>query len=124
MLFNSYTFLFVFLPTVLAGFFLLARRSHVAAAAWLMLASLVFYGWWNPAYVPLLLASIAWNYGMGARIVELRKRDRAHAARWALGIAIGVDLAALGYFKYVNFFLDTIHAIAGIDAPLLKTILP
>src|SRR5437870_5474604 len=124
MLFNSYTFLLVFLPTVLVGFFVLARSSHVAAATWLMLASLVFYGWWNPAYVPLLLASIAWNYGMGARIAALRKRDRATAARWALGIAVAVDLAALGYFKYVNFFLDTIHAMAAIDAPLLKTVLP
>ena len=113
MLFNSYAFLLAFLPTTLVGFFLIARRSHVAAAAWLMLASLFFYGWWNPAYVPLLLASIAWNYGMGARIVALKARDREQAARWALAVAIAVDLAALGYFKYVDFFLDTLHVARG-----------
>ncbi len=66
MLFNSYPFVFLFLPITLAGFFALGRQSRGLAIAWLALASLFFYGWWNPAYVALLLASITFNY-LGAR---------------------------------------------------------
>ena len=58
MLFNSYGFIFLYLPLVLLGFFLLARVSHKLAAGWLAAASLFFYGYWNPAYVALLLGSI------------------------------------------------------------------
>ncbi len=54
MLFNSYVFIFVFLPVTLAGFFLLGRFQPKLAAAWLTAASLFFYGWWNPLYVGLL----------------------------------------------------------------------
>ena len=59
MLFNSYTFMFLYLTVALLGFFQLARISHAYAAAWLALSSLFFYGYWNPAYIGLFLASIA-----------------------------------------------------------------
>src|SRR5699024_4346560 len=57
-LFNSYAFIFVFFPLTFAGFFLVARRSRPAAAAWLAAASLFFYGWWSVKAVPLLVASV------------------------------------------------------------------
>ncbi|PIR18947.1 MAG: membrane-bound O-acyltransferase family protein, partial [Elusimicrobia bacterium CG11_big_fil_rev_8_21_14_0_20_64_6] len=62
MLFNSYSFLLLFLPIALLGFFGLARIDRRAAASWLTAASLFFYGWWNPSFVALLAASIAFNY--------------------------------------------------------------
>jgi len=62
MLFNSYTFLFLFLPVTLAGAFILVRWRTSVAVGWLVLASLFFYGWWSWRHVPLLLASIAFNY--------------------------------------------------------------
>ena len=62
MLFNSYTFLLLFLPVVLVGCFMLARWRASAAALWLVLASLFFYGWWDARYVPLLVASVGFNY--------------------------------------------------------------
>ncbi len=62
MLFNSYAFLFAYLPVVLAGYFWLGRRRPRWAAAWLALASLFFYGYWETRYLPLLLASIAFNW--------------------------------------------------------------
>jgi len=62
MLFNSYPLVFVFLPITLAAFFALGRWSRGLAIAWLALASLFFCGWWNLAYVALLLASITVNY--------------------------------------------------------------
>lgn len=64
MLFNSYVFLFGFFPVTLAAYLLAARMSHRLGSGVLVAASLFFYGWWNPTYVPLLLASAAFNYGM------------------------------------------------------------
>ena len=65
MLFNSHVFLFVFLPVTLAGFVALRGRHARLTVAWLALASLVFYGWWNPDHVPLLVGSILANWLLG-----------------------------------------------------------
>ncbi|MDH3967186.1 MAG: MBOAT family protein, partial [Rhodospirillales bacterium] len=66
MLFNSHIFIFLFLPVTVAGFYLLGRGGHRrAVVCWLVAASLFFYGWWNPVYVPLLLGSVLFNYGVG-----------------------------------------------------------
>ncbi|GAB4116701.1 MAG: hypothetical protein Fur0026_04220 [Sideroxydans sp.] len=70
MLFNSYSFIFLFLPVVLLGYFQLARITQAYAAAWLALSSLFFYGYWNPAYVGLLLGSIVCNYAFGMWIAK------------------------------------------------------
>ncbi|MFM2407474.1 MAG: hypothetical protein RL358_216 [Pseudomonadota bacterium] len=70
MLFNSYAFIFLYLPIVLFGFFYLARFSPLFATAWLALASLFFYGYWNPLYVGLLLLSIVGNYAFGVWILK------------------------------------------------------
>ena len=59
MLFNSFEFLFLFLPVVLLLFHLIAKQGHFRVAiAWLIGASLFFYGWWNPAYLSLILFSV------------------------------------------------------------------
>ena len=86
MLFNSFEFIFGFFPITVAVFFCLARWSHPAAAAWLALASLFFYGWWNWVYVPLLLASAAFNYTCGVYLARL-VRARGTRAAGALGRA-------------------------------------
>lgn len=70
MLFTSGEFLFVYLPLTLLLFFLIARYvGNAAAAAWLVLASFVFYAYWLPLYTGLLAASIPFNYALGNRIV-------------------------------------------------------
>jgi D-alanyl-lipoteichoic acid acyltransferase DltB (MBOAT superfamily) len=71
MLFNSFLFLFAFLPVTLTGFFLVSRYRQVYGAAWLTLASLVFYAAWNPRYLILLLGSIAFNFVAGRNIGRL-----------------------------------------------------
>ena len=68
MLFNSYGFIFIYLPAVFAGFFFLASRSHRLAALWLVAASIFFYGWWNPRYLPIIIGSVLFNYLCGAAI--------------------------------------------------------
>ena len=123
MLFNSYPFLFVFLPVTLAGFFLIARASHTLAAGWLTLASLAFYGWWNPAYVGLLALSIAFNFAVGAQIARRAGTDRAAAKRW-LVFGVAVDLALLGYYKYTGFLLGNWNELTGAGVPVPDIALP
>ena len=69
MLFNSYPFILLFLPAVLAGYFWLGRRSNLTPVIWLAAASLAFYAIGNWQFVALLLVSIAFNYGVGHLLI-------------------------------------------------------
>jgi D-alanyl-lipoteichoic acid acyltransferase DltB (MBOAT superfamily) len=124
MLFNSYTFIFLFLPVVLAGFFLLARIRPLFGAAWLTAASLFFYGWWNPLYVWLLVVSIAGNFGLGARLAHAVAAGARAQARWLLTGAITANLLLLGYYKYANFFIGSFNQLAGGEFSFGEIILP
>ena len=124
MLFNSYEFLFLFLPVTLYGFFWLGRRSVAYGAAWLALASLLFYGFWNPAYVGLLLASIGFNYVFGLWISRANARRQAGRKRHLLIFSITANLALLAYYKYANFFLTNIDTLTGSHWTLPDIILP
>ncbi|NEP15363.1 MAG: MBOAT family protein [Leptolyngbya sp. SIO4C1] len=107
MLFNSYLFIFVFLPTTLAIFFGLSRlRLTRLAIAYLVISSLIFYAYWNPAYLPLLLGSVVVNYGVGRRLSWLRSRGFRPKPWLVLGIAFNLGLIA--YFKYADFFISTL----------------
>jgi alginate O-acetyltransferase complex protein AlgI len=122
MLFTSGEFLFVYLPLTLLGFFLLARIvGNTFAAAWLVVASFVFYAYWLPAYTVLLALSIVFNYLLGTR---LSTASNPRACKHLLICAIAVDLLVLGYFKYANFFLDTITTLTGRSLGNLNVILP
>jgi alginate O-acetyltransferase complex protein AlgI len=107
MLFNSPEFLFGFLPVALLGFFLLARWGPAPALAWLVLASLFFYAWWNPVWLPLMLASIVVNL-LAARGIAGYPYTRA-----PLVGAVAINLAALAYFKYSAFIVDNLAWLAG-----------
>jgi D-alanyl-lipoteichoic acid acyltransferase DltB (MBOAT superfamily) len=120
MLFNSFTFLLLFLPITAIAYFVLARKSRTGAAAWLGLASLVFYGWWSLAYIPLLLGSIIFNYWMGQRIAAAAGPARKH---WLIA-ALAADLALLAYFKYADFFISGINQLTAADLPALHIVLP
>src|SRR3981189_2210438 len=121
MLFNSYAFLFGFLPVVLLVFFLLGRTNRELAAAWLALASLLFYGYWSPLYVPLLLASVIFNYLCG-RVIA--RRGGTNSGRALLAAAIVSDLVLLGFYKYADFFLTSVNGIAHTHLQLLRIVLP
>lgn len=123
MLFNSYIFLLGFAPIALIGFFLLGRRDARLAAGWLALMSIVFYGWWNPRYIPILLLSIAINFGFGRLIDACTPEQTARRKIW-LVVAITVDLAALAYFKYADFLIVNIDALTGLDLALAHVVLP
>ncbi len=124
MLFTTAPFLLLFLPITLLGFYLLGRRSQQAAAAWLFLASVFFYGYWMPVATLLLLGSIAGNFVLGLRIVDLARQGlQPQAKRW-LTLGIALNLAALGYFKYANFFVDNLNAVLGMDWHIGRILLP
>jgi alginate O-acetyltransferase complex protein AlgI len=121
MLFNSYQFVFVFLPVVLLVFFYLGRLNRSWAASWLALASIVFYGYWSIKYVPLLLGSVTFNYVCGR---ALSRRAQTAKGRALLIMAISANLLLLGFYKYADFFLASINDIAGTQIPLLAIVLP
>ena len=124
MLFTSGEFLFLYLPITLLVFFATARFvGKGAAAAWLAIASLVFYGYWRVEHTLLLVASIAFNYGMGEWILRARQ-DRPRSAKSLLVVSLAANLAALAYFKYADFFLRTASDLSGHDIPLLGVVLP
>lgn len=104
----------------MVGFFWLGRRSAFLAATWLTIASLVFYGWWDWRFVPLLIASIVCNYRMG--ILIARADGRARAIWFAAAVA--ANLILLGYFKYANLLVSSADAIAGTRFGPLDIVLP
>ena len=121
MLFNSIEFLFVFLPLTVAGYRLLSRLGYAQLATiWLTLLSLGFYGWWNPPYVLLLLASIATNYTFGYAI----RRASPQSGHRLTILGIGFNLALISYYKYANFFLGTIDHLFGVDLQIAPIVLP
>lgn len=119
MLFNSFSFLFLYLPVVLAGYCMLARWRPRWTIGWLALVSLFFYGYWDTRYLPLLLASILFNYWCGMRIGAagaLRKR-------W-LVFGLAANLSLLAYYKYANFFVASLNQVAGAQLQGWEIILP
>jgi len=122
-LFNSYEFIYFFLPVTALLFFAASGRAMLAAA-WLGLASLVFYGYWSPRYTLLLLASIAANYLVGRGIFRLRDGPRLRERRLLLAAAVAFNLGLLAYYKYANFFVDSFNALAGTGFQLERIILP
>ncbi|HEY5762646.1 MAG TPA: MBOAT family protein [Rhodocyclaceae bacterium] len=124
MLFNSNTFLFLFLPVVLAGFFLIGRWYREAAAFWLFASSVAFYGMWSAAYIALLIGSIVFNYTVGVNLSRLVATGRATAATWLIRGGVAGNLLLLGYYKYANFFVDSAAELAGTHWHMAEIILP
>ena len=124
MLFNSHIFIFIFLPLVVGIFFMLGRASHIWAAAWLSIASLFFYAWWNPKYVLLLVASILFNFVFASAISRSPLSPGWSRRRWLLTLAVVTDLLLLGYFKYANFFLDNFGQHTGMPSGFVEVMLP
>lgn len=122
MLFNSYEFLFGFLPVVLLLYFLIGRRSALAAVGFLAAASLFFYGWWDPRYLLLLGGSVGFNYLVGRRLALSPVRASGDRAMLWLGIA--GNLTLLGTFKYAAFFAANANALAGLALPIPHIVLP
>ncbi|PRM91948.1 membrane-bound O-acyltransferase family protein [Aliarcobacter cryaerophilus] len=123
MLFNSYEFIFLFLPiTFILYFYLLSQRLILGAKIFLVVASLFFYGYWNFSYVPLILLSIFVNYSVGLSLVNHEKIKLSSKSILIFGILFNVGL--LGYFKYTDFLIENFNGIFEANVPLMHIILP
>jgi D-alanyl-lipoteichoic acid acyltransferase DltB (MBOAT superfamily) len=107
MLFNSILFLLLFLPVAWAGYYLCVHIGHRVAMAWLVVVSLVFYGWWTPAYLILLCGSILFNYTIGVLIQRTVTKNALQEAILVIGVS--ANLLLLGYYKYLFPFLHWIE---------------
>lgn len=124
MLFNSHAFIFAFMPVTFWLFFVLGRRHRGVAAAWLAVASLFFYGWWNPLYVFLLLASISFNYTLGRWISQSSESTALRLRQLLLAFAVSTNLLVLAYYKYFNFFLSSVGHVTGQELSFGEIVLP
>jgi alginate O-acetyltransferase complex protein AlgI len=125
MLFNSYEFIFAFLPITLAGFFTLGTISRAWALRWIIFASIFFYAWWRPLNVVIIAPSILINFAF-ARILQQLGEDKKSAQTSTLLLALGIafNVLFLGYFKYIDFGRSAINDLFGTNLVLAHVILP
>jgi alginate O-acetyltransferase complex protein AlgI len=125
MLFNSYVFIFAFLPTVLTAYFVINKQAGPRLAKyWLLSASIFFYGYWNPIYLLLLGSSILVNFGASVWMERAGENERAGLKRHILIATILFNVGLLGYFKYRDFFVGSVNFALGTEFPLLHMALP
>lgn len=131
MAFSTLTFICIFLPVMLAGYYILPKKVR---NLWLVFGSLFFYGWNNPKYLPILAVSICLNYAAGILIAKNPKsstevtadgsRAKAPKGKIILIIAVIINLAALIYFKYTYMLIETFTGIEEGSEELIQIILP
>lgn len=142
MAFSTLTFICIFLPAMLAGYYILPKRVR---NIWLLLGSLFFYGWNDPKYLPIILISILINFFAALIIARMSATDNVtgtpnntynkmyglsegalhtNGQKAVLVITLVINLASLIYFKYTTMILETINDIRGNEAELPEILLP
>ncbi len=116
MLFNSYIFIFAFLPICLVGYYAL-QKNALYAKIWLIGCSLCFYGYFKITYLLIMLCSVLGNFGLYKTMKEKNKK-------LVLAVGVAANLAVLFYFKYFDFFLENVNALAGTQFKLMNILLP
>jgi len=123
MLFNSGVFLFAFLPLTLLVFYVLGSMGRLRLAlASVLIASFIYYAWWNPVYLLLIVFSLVMNYFIGSAIQH--RHGKGTLAKPVLIAGIAANLGLLGYFKYANFFVNNLNVVAGSSFELAPILLP
>ncbi len=125
MLFNSYEFIFLFLPISFFIYFYL-NKKHLTEVSkgFLVFASLFFYSWWNIAYLPLILVSMLFNYVTGNQLSRYEQKKKCCSKKALLTFGIVVNLGLLGYYKYSDFFIENLNTVFDTDISLLHLALP
>ena len=142
MLFNSYIFILAFLPVMLIGYFLIqSKGTQKVALGFLTLMSFVFVAWLNFWYLPVLIVSILFNYFLGEGILsggrecpqgqqgrlqeqQSKSQEQANSSKILLIIGIVINILALFFFKYFDFFAGSLNDVFKTNIPLIKIILP
>jgi alginate O-acetyltransferase complex protein AlgI len=116
MLFQSQGFILLFLPVAVAAYYAVAQWP-AARQTVLIIASLVFYGWWDIRFIPLLLGQIGASWLMSL----LYERS---GRRWPLYLGVVLNLASLATFKYLDFLIGIVQSVIGFDLPRAQLVLP
>jgi alginate O-acetyltransferase complex protein AlgI len=125
MLFNSHFYIFIFLPLSAVIYFLLNRFKFIMGGRLFLIASsLLFYGWTHPAYVPLLLGSICFNYLIARSITSPISGVFWASKNVRLVLGVSGNILLLSYFKYADFFITSLNLAAGTQVQLLRLVLP
>ena len=118
MVFTSLEFIFIFFPIVLLMFYICWRLESKRAAIFILtLASLIFYGWWKWEYILLLFVSILINFSIGSILFKYRML-------WLLILGISINIFILGYFKYMDFMIESVNIALDTSIPLWGIALP
>lgn len=122
MLFNSFVFIFAFLPITFLVYFGLNRMRHYTAAkVALVVASLYFYAFFNWSYLPIILSSILVNYFVAWR---MKVDDYPWLRKLWMIIGVAFNIGMIGYFKYFDFFIENVNALFKTDFTLRNILLP
>lgn len=117
MLFPSFTFILFFLPITLVLYYLFGAKNRTAAHIWLVLASFVFYSWFNYSYFLILLGSILGNYFLASLLWK-------KPSKLVFTIGLIANIGLLGYYKYCDFFIDNINHLLNLSMPFKHIVLP
>ncbi len=122
MLFNSKIFIFLFLPITLIGYYGCNKfKKETAGMAWLILMSFLFYGYFKPIYLPILVGSILFNYAVSSFLLKLGKQN---IRKLLLILGVGANISVLGLFKYEGFLKDIVNGIFATDFQPLGLLMP
>jgi alginate O-acetyltransferase complex protein AlgI len=120
MLFNSYTFIFLFLPVAWIFFWVARGHSNEWGMIALSISSLFFYAYWDVRFLPVLLFSICANYFIAGQITTNKRRQQ----KFWLAFGITLNLGLLAFFKYMNFFSDISENLTGTPLLSFRILLP
>ncbi len=124
MLFNSYTYIFYFLPAVFVIYFYLnKKRLTTASKGFLFVASMLFYCWWKLEYLPLILGSILFNFILGISLAKQSEHGKI-SRKSLLIIGITANVTLLGFYKYTDFLIGNVNFAFAQEIPLLDLTLP
>ena len=130
MLFNSYEFIFAFLPIIFFIYFYLnSKKLIIVSKGFLVFSSLFFYSWWNVAYLPLILVSMLFNYVIGDTLSQSNEKQKKvlnknFSKKSILIFGIVANVSLLGYFKYADFFIENLNLVTNSNIELLHLLLP
>ncbi len=124
MLFSSTVFIYLFLPCVLIGYYVIFRKSRTLQNIFLLFVSLFFYAWGEPKFVLVMLLSIICNWFFGLLVDKFKQKGKIKKTRLIIALTVVFNLSVLFIFKYLNFTANTICSILGTKSPIPSIALP
>ena len=124
MLFSSTVFIYLFLPAVLIGYYVLFRKNRALQNIFLLLASLLFYAWGEPKFVLVMMGSIALNWILGLFVDKFKAQGKINATKGVIAITCIANIGMLFIYKYLNFASDIVCDILKVDSIVPEIALP